>query len=73
MCRDPDDDKFISCAVDEKCLYIVSADNDLLVLKDYKGIEIITVVKFFERFDERFNIISGIFYSWANIFIPNIV
>jgi len=51
VCRDPDDDKFISCAVDGKCVYIVSGDNDLLVLKDYEGIEIITVAQFFERFD----------------------
>ena len=29
---------------------IVSGDNDLLVLKDYEGIEIITVAQFFERF-----------------------
>lgn len=50
MCRDPDDDKFTSCAVDGKCIYIVSGDNDLLVLKDYEGIEIITVAQFFERF-----------------------
>lgn len=51
ICRDPDDDKFISCAVDGKCIYIVSGDNDLLELKGYEGIEIITVARFFERFD----------------------
>ena len=49
ICRDPDDDKFISCAVDGRCIYIVSGDNDLLSLKDYDGIEIITVAQFFER------------------------
>ena len=49
ICRDPDDDKFISCAVDGKCIYIVSGDNDLLELKGYEGIEIITVARFFER------------------------
>lgn len=52
VCRDPDDDKFISCAVDGKCVYVVSGDNDLLVLKDYEGIEIMTVAQFFERFSE---------------------
>ena len=50
VCRDSDYDKFISCAVDGKCVYIVSGDNDLLVLKDYEGIEIITVAQVFERF-----------------------
>ena len=37
ICRDPDDDKFISCAIDGKCLYIVSGDKDLLTLKQYQG------------------------------------
>lgn len=49
ICRDSEDDKFISCAVDDRCIYIVSGDNDLLSLKDYDGIEIITVAQFFER------------------------
>ena len=40
VCRDPDDDKFISCAVDAKCFYIVSGDKDLLTLEEYEGIEI---------------------------------
>lgn len=46
VCRDPDDDKFISCAVDAKCLYIVSGDKDLLTVKKYKNIEILTVAEF---------------------------
>lgn len=49
VCRDPDDDKFISCAVDAKCFYIVSGDKDLLTLEEYEGIEIVTVAEFFER------------------------
>ena len=34
VCRDPDDDKFINCAIDAKAIYIVSGDNDLLTLKN---------------------------------------
>lgn len=49
VCRDPDDNKFISCAVDAKCLYIVSGDKDLLTVEEYEGIEIITVAEFFSR------------------------
>ena len=30
VCRDPDDDKFIGCAIDSKSKYIVSGDKDLL-------------------------------------------
>ena len=50
VCRDPDDDKFINCAVDAKALYIVSGDNDLLDIKEYEGIEIITAADFVERY-----------------------
>lgn len=46
--RDPDDDKFISCAVDGKCFYIVSGDEDLLSIENYDGIEILTVVDFLD-------------------------
>lgn len=47
ICRDPDDDKFISCAIDAECLYIISGDKDLLTIKQYKGIQIMTVSEFF--------------------------
>lgn len=49
--RDPDDDKFISCAVDGKCLYIVSGDRDLLSIGSYENIEILTVGDFLGRLD----------------------
>ena len=42
VCRDPDDDKFISCALDAKALYIVSGDKDLLVIGQYEDVQIIT-------------------------------
>jgi len=50
VCRDPDDDKFVECAVDGKCLYIVSGDKDLLSIKNFDAVEILTVTEFFERF-----------------------
>lgn len=50
ICRDPDDDKFISCAVDAKAVYIVSGDKDLLDVQRYEGIEIITAAEFCERY-----------------------
>ena len=49
--RDPDDDKFISCAIDGKCLYIVSGDRDLLDIENYGDIEILTVVDFLNRIE----------------------
>jgi len=44
--RDPTDNKIIECAVDGKADYIVTGDKDLLVLKKYRDIEIITPAKF---------------------------
>ncbi len=49
ICRDPDDNKFIECALEGKCIYIVSGDKDLLTLKQHAGIEIITVAEFLNR------------------------
>lgn len=49
VCRDPDDNKFINCALSAKCLYIVSGDKDLLSIKIYKGIKIVSVADFISR------------------------
>ena len=48
--RDPDDDKFIECAKNAKALYIVSGDKDLLVIKEYDGIKIITAKEFCDEY-----------------------
>lgn len=55
LCRDPDDDKFIACAIDGGCLYIVSGDRDLLELNRVEGIEIITARKFCEHYLDYFS------------------
>ncbi len=46
--RDPKDDKIISAAVEGKADYIVSRDKDLLDLKEYHRIKIITPENFME-------------------------
>src|SRR3989344_9098060 len=38
---DPDDNKIIECALESKSDYIVSYDNHLLKIKEYKGIKIV--------------------------------
>ena len=48
--RDPDDDKFIECAIDAKALYIVSGDQDLLDIGFYEDVTIITAAQFCERY-----------------------
>lgn len=49
--RDPDDDKFIECAVDGRCEYVVSKDRHLLDLERYDQIRIVTVGKFLDVLD----------------------
>lgn len=44
--RDPKDDIFLACALVGKAQYIVSEDNDLLVLNPYQSIKIINVLEF---------------------------
>jgi putative PIN family toxin of toxin-antitoxin system len=41
ICGDPNDDMIIACAVDAAADYIVTGDEDLLILKRYKDIVII--------------------------------
>ena len=38
ICRDPNDDMMIACAIDATADYIVTGDEDLLTLKRYKDI-----------------------------------
>lgn len=50
ICRDPDDDKFVECAKDSQALYIVSGDKDLLVIKKYENIQIVTAKDFCDKY-----------------------
>ena len=43
--EDPDDDIIINTAYDGHADYIVTGDQDLLRLKEYNGIKIVTVAK----------------------------
>lgn len=47
-CRDPQDDKYLACAADGDADFIVSGDRDLLDLKQFIGIPIITPRQFLE-------------------------
>ena len=44
--RDPKDIKFLECAVGGQADYIITGDNDLLVLKEYQGIRVVTASEF---------------------------
>jgi putative PIN family toxin of toxin-antitoxin system len=50
-CRDPGDDKFISCAISASADWIVTGDKDLSDLKKYQSIRIIHASDFIKMFD----------------------
>ncbi len=45
-CRDPNDDKFLEIAVAGKAMYLITGDEDLLVLNPIRGIHIVTASEF---------------------------
>ncbi|HEV2329957.1 MAG TPA: putative toxin-antitoxin system toxin component, PIN family [Verrucomicrobiae bacterium] len=44
--RDPEDNMVLECAIEEHAKYIVSGDNDLLVLKEFQSIRIVRAGEF---------------------------
>lgn len=52
ICRDPDDDKFIECALSASARFIVTGDKDLLDLGIYKTVKIISASRLLKLFDE---------------------
>lgn len=50
VCQDPDDDKFLSCALSASADFVVSGDKDLNKIKQYKNIKIVTPQKLFQFF-----------------------
>lgn len=49
--RDPDDNKVIETAVIGNCNYIISGDNDLLIIGSYKNIRIVNPTDFLNIID----------------------
>ncbi len=48
VCQDPDDDKFLSCALSASADLIISGDKDLCDIKQHKNIKIITPQNFLQ-------------------------
>lgn len=46
MCRDDNDTKFLEAAVEANAKFLVTGDNDLLVLRDFQSIMIVTPAQF---------------------------
>lgn len=50
VCEDPDDDKFIACALESGCDYIVSGDRHLLKVSGYRNIKILKPRDFVDQY-----------------------
>ena len=48
VCRDPEDNKFVSCAISAGVTYVVTGDKDLSDLGHYQTVKIIKVHDFLE-------------------------
>jgi uncharacterized protein len=48
VCRDPKDDMIFECAVAASAKFIISGDQDLLVVGSFNGIEVLTPRKFLD-------------------------
>ena len=49
VCRDTSDDRIIGTALGGDADFIITGDKDLLVLKKYKGIKIVTPREFWKH------------------------
>ncbi len=49
-CADPDDDKFLACALGSKTKFIVRSDKHLLNVSGYGDIEIVRPRKFVDEY-----------------------
>ena len=50
--EDPDDDKILNAAYDGNAKYIVTGDSDLLKLKKFKNIKIVTAAQMLKKLTE---------------------
>jgi putative PIN family toxin of toxin-antitoxin system len=46
VCRDPEDDKFLSCALVSGADFVVTGDDDLLILNQFQTVKIIKPIEF---------------------------
>lgn len=50
--RDPNDDMVLACALAGRASYVVSSDQDLLTVGEYRGVRIVTPRQFLSRLEE---------------------
>jgi len=50
VCKDPDDDKFLACAIASKTKLIISGDKHLLKVSGYRGIKVLRPREFVDEY-----------------------
>jgi uncharacterized protein len=50
LCEDPDDDKFIACALAGRCRVIVSGDRHLLKVSGFRGLTVMSPRRFIDGY-----------------------
>lgn len=50
VCVDPNDDKFLACALASKVKHIISGDKHLLKVSGYRGVEVVKPRKFIDNY-----------------------
>jgi uncharacterized protein len=50
VCSDPDDDKFLACAISAGAVVIVSGDKHLLQLSGWRGVEVLRPRQFVDEY-----------------------
>jgi predicted nucleic acid-binding protein len=48
VCSDPEDDKFLECAVASSAKYVVTADKQLLKVSSHGNVEIVSPRRFID-------------------------
>jgi predicted nucleic acid-binding protein len=49
VCSDPDDDKFLACAVASRTKIVVSGDKHLLAVSGFRGIKVVKPRQFVDE------------------------
>lgn len=52
-CRDKEDNKYLEVCQESGCNYLISGDEDLLALKEFRGIKIVSPSGFLASIDSR--------------------
>jgi putative PIN family toxin of toxin-antitoxin system len=63
--RDPEDNKILESAVEAGAEYLITRDNDLLLIQEYEGTKIVNPSQFWVRYKDEGN---ELWKQWAGFF-----